>query len=239
MTRNVYLNSHQRNGTSIEEHLGITSQPEESCPINHAIHHKLSIFSNVMIDSAREIDYHKENIFLIPPKKKEIKKLISIIVQLSQWKDDWYEYYLRHCCKKKIKISNEIIKQYKKCETTICTLDIDINLNQSRRNIAHFNYLYQKTIDKIKRGYRTLISWEDRLLHCAQEDEHECESAIELAQACIEEAAYAFEKECEVLVKPIIFCVEALGPNLQKELEEARKNTSHLRKMIHLSLSNK
>jgi hypothetical protein len=238
MTRNVCLNSNLRNDTSIEALLGITSQPEESCPVNHAIHHKLSIFLDVMMDSAREIDHHKDNVFLTPPKKKEIRHLLSIIEQLSQWKDDWYEYYLRQCCEKKIKISKKIIKQYKKCETTICILDIDIHLNQSRRNIAHFNHLYQKTIDKIKSGYRTLISWEDRLSHCDIEDEHECESAIELAQACIEDAAYAFEKECEVLIKPIIFCVESLGPNLQRELEKSRKNAYHLRKMIRLSLSN-
>lgn len=232
------MNSIRRNGTSLEEHLGITSQPEESCPVNHAIHHKLSIFSDMMMDSAREIDHHKDNVFLAPPKKKEIRHLINIIVQLSQWKDDWYEYYLRQCCEKNIKISKKIIKQYKKCETTICILDIDINLNQSRRNVTLFNHLYQKTIDKIKSGYKTLISWEDRLSHCALEDEHECESAIELAQACIEDAAYVFEKECEVLIKPIIFCVEALGPNLQIELEKARQNTYHLRKMIRLSLNN-
>lgn len=238
MTRNVGLNSIRRNGTSIEDHLGITSQPEESCPINHAIHHQLSVFSDEIIDSSREIDHCKDNVFLVPPKNKEIKNLIGIIVQFSQWKDDWYEYYLRQCCEKKINISQKIIKQYKKCEITICTLDIDINLNQSRRNIVHFNNLYQKTIDKIKSGYRTLISWEDRLSHCALEDEHECESAIELAQAYIEDAAYTFEKECEVLIKPIVFCVEALGPNLQIELEKARKNTYHLRKMIRISLDN-
>lgn len=71
---------------SVEHSLGITKQPEESCSINHDLHHKLSFFRDEIISAAKDVDYYKDDVFLVPPKKKEIKHLIGIIKQLAQWK---------------------------------------------------------------------------------------------------------------------------------------------------------
>jgi len=214
-------------------------QPEESCPINHNLHHKLSFFKDEIIGAARYVDHHNDNVFLIPPKKKEIKQLIGIIKQLIQWKKDWYEYYLSECCAKKIKINKDITKQYKLEHETFNALELDIFLHQSRINIKRFNHLYQKTVEDMKTCYEALIAWEDRLSHCDIEDENECESAIELTQSTIEDIAEQFEKECDTLITPINFCVELLGPKLQQLIEKERGDILSMRAMILKSIGAK
>lgn len=137
----------------------------------------------------------------------------------------------------KVKINHDITKKYKSELVTINVLELDIQLHQSRNNINRFNDLYQQAVENIKMGYKALIEWEDKLAHCELEDESECESAIELAQSIIEGAADAFENECKTLLIPINYCVEALGPKLQKSIEKERKSILNMRKRIATSLN--
>jgi hypothetical protein len=214
-------------------------QPEESCPLNHNLHHEISFLREGIISAARNIDYNKDDVFLPPPKKKDIKHLIGIIEQLIKWKKDWHEYYLNECCAKKIKVNQDITKGYKSTIERFSVLDLDILLHQSRVNIKRFNNLYQQTVEDMKICYEALIIWEDRLSHCDIKDESECESVIELTQSTIEDIAERFEKECNTLISPIDFCVEMLGPKLQKLIEDERQNILRMRKMILISLGTK
>lgn len=222
---------------SVEHYLGITRQPPETCPLNHEIHHGLSVAHNMIKDSLNELDSEQECLYIDIPKKKAIKQLISIISQMERWKEDWYTLYLRTYPNQSDELSKEITELYHECSMSLSSLELELKLKQARNSAKRFVSIHQVAINKIKNGYKTLRDWETRLSDCEPEEEAECESAIELSQDYIEVAARDYERECEALIEPISECMEILGPSLQQEIEILRSVTQSMREKIKASFS--